>query len=328
MKKILIIAALTILFTAGCEEIEIFPFSDEVEIERYLVDDDLGKIFFSVEHLKQDQRFDYPLDVNAYYVDLYDSLDREVISYFRLKDYVTGYTDAWQEFGPPFGSSQDAEVEVRDRVYGRTIRIEGVDTTIVKDLTIREIKRHGYFMKLGDDGQRFSGWILRAFSGGSPDNGTRMDMLHANNEWFPGDTFSYVHYSSRILYDSLSVILRVPKSDTLSRQGYLLLNVDQTTNRTIERVAIGEQLRAEITLSNLGLFYTVSNLVGDSMNLNNFVINSSQNYEVSIESSVTTSNSWDFFYFQEFVRNSNDTSSVPDFQSLRRRNWVIPVSIE
>ncbi len=328
---------LLLLLISGCEKLDTPVFSDSDEIERYIADDALAKIFFSTDNLVSELPYFYPFDSTGYYVDLRDSIDREIITFFPLKEYGEGYADPLQEFGPPFGSSQDAEVTVHDRVYARTIRVEGTDTTVMNELLYRDYYRYGYFMKLGSDAQKYSGWLLRGFSGGSPDRNSKMSMYHADNKWFSGDPLSYQHYESAIMADVIkfdtllndSIIVFDTVKHYITRRGYLLLNGDPAVDKLIERTIPGEQLRAEITSTFLGVFYTMSYINSDSAVLKNFTKNNdSTNYEVTIQTSSVINNEWDFIYFQEFVRTQDDTTAVPRFQTLKRRNWVIPFKAE
>lgn len=318
---------LVLLICTGCEkEIEVLQISDTNELEQYIAYDDLGKTFFSTANLISELPYFYPFDSTGYYVDLFDSLDREIISFFPLKKYGDGYSNPSQEFGSSIGASEDAEVTVHDRLYARTIRVEGIDTTVVNALIYRDYIRYGYFMKLGDDGQLFSGWLLRGFNGGSPDRNSRMSMFHANNQWFPGDTFAYQHRTSAIVNNATYPPDTIKNYSTT--QGYLMLSGDPQIDRNIESVDIGEKLRAEVTFTYYGVFYTMLYNSSDSVVLQNFTLNNDLNYEVLIQTPSVNNNTWGFIYFQEFAREQSDTTAVPIFQTLRRFNWVIPFKIE
>ena len=325
MKKILGLFVI-LLCIAGCEEVDVPFLVDSDEIIRYIEDDDLGKTFFSTANLVTELPYTYEFDTTGYYVDLFDSLDREIVLYFPLKEFGAGYADPTQEFGSPFGSSEDAEATVRDRVYARTIRVEGVDTTVVRPLVFRDYNRFGYFMKLGDDAQKFSGWLLRGFNGGSADFSTRMEMYRANNEWFSGDTFSYQHRKSVIVDNSGSALDTIRNVSTI--HGYLMLNGDGAIDKLIERVPKDEILRAKITSTTYGVLFTTSYVNNGMSVLFDFGRNSEQLHETNIHTPSVNTNTWDFIYFQEFVKDMNDTTDAPRFPSLKRRNWVIPIKIE
>lgn len=326
MKQLLCLYFLLIIFSGCTEEIEVPYLDDDEEIARYIADDDLGKVFFTTENLIFEKPYTYQYDSTGYYVDIKDSIVREIDATYPLKIYGAGYADPVQDFGPPFGYSQDAEVDVFDRVYAHTIRVEGIDTTIVNVLIYRDYHRVGYFMKLGDDGQRFSGWILRGFNGGCSDNGSRMKIYRANNDVYSTDTSSYSHYNSVIYANSSST------ADTLklfsTKYGYLLINPDQTTNRVIERVSKGESLRAKFDYSNYGENFLGSYENSDSVILQNFSLEADTTYQLNIQTPTNTNKTWDFLYFQEFVKDINDTTLAPRFNSLKRRNWVVPIKYE
>ena len=327
MKKIIVIAVLLFGFTIGCEDEIIVPFlSDSEEIERYVADADLGRIFFATDKIIIDTPYYYIFDSSAYYVDVFVSNDRDVISFFPLLDFGAGFINPYQEFGPPFGSSMDAEVTVRDNISYLSHRIEGTDTTTTN--RVLALERYGYFMKLGDDGQRFSGWILRGFSGGVPQNNTIVDLFHENGNLFTGNTSTYENYSSLIIRQSVDQTADTLITDTLvytTSKGYVLLNGD---NLLVERVGDGEVLRAEVREPGNGVFFTVTAETDSGFTVDSFEKNAEQKFEVTIATPNNHVGSWNFIYFQEFIRHSQDTSSTPLFQSLSRKRWAVPYWVE
>ena len=304
---------------SGCEkEIDVPYLDDDEEITRYITNDDVGKLFFSQENLVPDKPYYFPRDTLGYYVDIQDSVKREVIAYFPLKELGAGYSDPVQDFGPPFGLSQDAEVEVRDRVYCKTIRVEGNDTTITNAFISRDFIRYGYFMKLGNDGQKFSGWILRGFNGTEGDGIYQFNqslISHENSTVFSADID---HYESTI----------IPGGDYTTEAGFKLLNGDPLLYALIERVTPGERLKVRYRATYSNILLTVQYDNGDSLSILPFTQVGDSTFETVIETPSSTNKTWDFIYFQQFVRDANDTTLIPQFKSLKRKNWVVPIKYE
>ena len=200
------------------------------------------------------------------------------------------------------------------------------DTTLINVLVYRDYERYGYFMKLGNDAQKYSGWLFWGFNGGWADKNTRMSMYHADNQWFPGDPLAYQQRSSIIVENSGASPVIIKRYTTT--QGYLILNGDPEVDKLIERTVPGEQLRAEVTSTNYGVFYTMLYNDGDSTLLKNFTLNNDSNFEAPIQTASVNKKTWDFIYFQEFVREPSDTTAIPRLQTLKRKNWVIPFKAE
>ena len=87
-------------------------------------------------------------------------------------------------------------------------------------------------------------------------------------------------------------------------------------------------MRAEVTSTNYGVFYTMLYNDGDSTLLKNFTLNNDSNFEAPIQTASVNKKTWDFIYFQEFVREPSDTTAIPRLQTLKRKNWVIPFKAE
>ncbi|KAA3634961.1 MAG: hypothetical protein DWP97_05830 [Calditrichaeota bacterium] len=338
MKKYIIILTLTIL-TLGCEDEIDVPFVvDSDEIARYIADSDLGRAFFGKDDFFLDSvPFLYPQDTGAVYINLVDSVKRSIVTSFPLDNYKGQFVDEpYQFFSTPFGESKDAEVEVRDKVFIKTLRIEAADTTAY--FTSQDIYRYGYFMKLGDDGERFKGWLLRAFSGGTPRTATpstQMNMYHGNatdDSLFSANLSTYKSFSSLIIgnvlvYDTIFQQYFTVK-DTIpfeTTRGYLELFPG---TKYIERVSQGEVISAKILQSSNYMFFTMGLLADSNQVQTTLELNGESLPEASVIIPNDPIGTWGFIYFQEYYRNSGDTFSLPQINFLLNRKWVIPYYIE
>ena len=338
MKKYIIILSLT-MFTLGCEdEIDVPYVVDSDEIARYIADSDLGRTFFGKNDFFLDSvPFIYPQDSDAIYINLVDSVKRSVITSFPLDNNKGHFVDEpYQFFSTPFGESKDAEVEVRDKAFIKTLRIEGTDTTTY--FSNQDISRYGYFMKLGDDGERFKGWLLRAFSGGTPRTATpstQMNLYHGNTV---DDSLFSANLSLYRTFSSL-IIGHIVKYDTIYQQNFYVADtVEFETTREylelspgtkfIERVSPGEIISAKILQSSNFMFFTMGMLSDSNLIQTTMPLNSQSLPEASRVIPNDPVGTWGFIYFQEYYRNTGDTFSVPQINYLLNRKWVIPYYIE
>jgi len=143
------------LVLAGCGEEEVFTVSQEDEIERYVTDSEDGKELFGAPELDSSWTFNLP-DNDTTYTAMLVSTSRSVginipgVRDFGIGNYYYGYATV-----------VDGAVGImRKQAGGRTVETE-----------FRwNIQRVGFFVKLGDNNQSYSGWLLCGFYGGPPSN--------------------------------------------------------------------------------------------------------------------------------------------------------------
>ncbi len=175
----------------GCEDDrEVFDFYDHDELVRYIHEDATGLEFFRTAGLIPSDPYTKPFDEGAVYRDFVDSIDRWY-DVFPTPDSVD------KDFGSPLWIVDDAEMIVEDLFFVRIQRIAGTDTSYVNQG--RLLRRLGYFLRLGSENQRFSGWKLHGFNGGAPGSGTLMEVTKEDGTTFRGDNigfdeFRYVQY--------------------------------------------------------------------------------------------------------------------------------------
>lgn len=324
---------------SGCEDEIDVPFViDEDEIARYIADSDLGRALFPTDNYIIDSvPFIYPQDVNAVFVHLIDSLERRIITSFPFENNTGSFIDEpFQDFGSPFGRTIDAEVEVRDKLYLNTLRIEGIDTTEYK--YAQEIRKYGYFMKLGDDGEKFKGWILRGFNGGTPRTAspvTRVSLYHSivsNDSIFTTNTYNYQEFESMLIGHVLKFDPVI--NDTVAVLDTIMIVTNESYAEIgsglyfIEHVSPGEQIISQVDQSSNYMFFTAGIHTDTGFIQNTFELNGLSELETILDIPNDPSGTWGFIYFQEYYRNAGDTFSVPEITSLLNRKWVVPYYIE
>jgi len=244
----------------GCgDEPEVYNVYDYDELIRYVHDDPTGREFFRTEGLIPDDPYAKPFDEGAVYRDFVDSIDRWY-DVFPTPDSVD------KDFGTPYGIVDDAEVIVKDLFFVRIRRVAGTDTSYKHQG--RLLTRLGHFLRLGSESQRFSGWKLHGFNGGSPGSGTLMEVTKENGTTFRGDDigfdeFRYIQYMtvryqtedgkwairtdtlvrySRYAYRPLDDIATVPKGQRLvftsdlvaTNSVYQLITADTDSGCTLQ----------------------------------------------------------------------------------------------
>lgn len=318
MKKIFVLIVLLIFMGTGCEEIEIPILNDDDEIARYIADSDDARQLFTTENLILSVPYTYPLDVGASYVDLVDSVKRTLVTYIAADAIGGSYAAPAQYFGPPFGTTKDAEVTVTDKFFISTLRISGTDTTVIPN--VRNLNRYAYFIKIGDDGDAFSGWFLWAYNGGAPHPYTRVEITKNSGGMFRGDTLLNTTFNS-ILLDVSTNPPDTIQSSLNSLTAYLLLS---GSGEQIERLDPSEKLDIKV-VRRLGSvrFYTLSAASYSGHQLGTLYPDNTELLDTLVIPP-NLSNTWNLIYMQEFRQNDNDTSSVPQFKDLLYRSWCVP----
>jgi len=182
---------LLILCFAACDEEEVYSLSNQDEILRYITDDVDGQDLFRNSNLFLTDIYTMVADEGYEYQDLVDSSKRnfylDISSKYELRDYGAYL-------------AQDAEVEINDVFYIRTIRSQGDSSDVITRRL--NLKRYAYFIKLGNNSQAYSGWKLMGFNYGGAypqvPSGLKKD---GGSAVYPdgGLTYDYFEY---LLYDT------------------------------------------------------------------------------------------------------------------------------
>lgn len=150
---ILILFLATLPALVGCGEEEVYTVSQEEEIERFVTDSEDGRELFGSLDLDSLWTFNLP-DNDSTYTAILVAKSRSVtasipgIRDFGVGEYYYGYAVV----------TEQAVGILRKQAGGRTVETE-----------FRwNIERVGLFVKLGDNNQPFSGWLLCGYYGGTP----------------------------------------------------------------------------------------------------------------------------------------------------------------
>ncbi|MEW5995003.1 MAG: hypothetical protein AB1744_11495, partial [Candidatus Zixiibacteriota bacterium] len=139
------------LLYGGCEQREVLPPDDEAEMRAYLTLSEDGRELFRTEGLIPGTPYTLPFG-DTVYQDRVDSVWRTIND-----------TIVWepQQIGIP-GDYSVAQVDVIDIFFVTTMKTSNGST--IEFPNERQIKRYGYFAKLGDDTKPFLGWVLWAYN--------------------------------------------------------------------------------------------------------------------------------------------------------------------
>ena len=326
MKKINLIVLMIIIITAlACDNIDTPVLVDADELVRYLSDTDDGQSLYRNSNLIFSQPYSYPLDSEAFYIDAVDSTVRSY-SVYILDENLTIEGNVIQDFGPPFGELRDAEVTVIDNIYVTTKRIEGIDTSSFN--LVRQLKRYAYFQKLGDDGQPYSGWLLRGYKGGNYDTNsvvinTKVDITREDFSKSTGDYRNHHHYEYYLINYSESPPDTIGNSKRQSSHAYLDIS---TSDYTMMHINDGENLTFKISDPySRSRLYTISAMTDSGAILTNLPRDGSP---IEINTPDNNPKTWDIIYIQEFYQNLNDDSSFPPLQNLICRSWCVPYRVK
>lgn len=326
MKKIsLAVIIIVILAALACDEIEVPVLVDADEILRYMADTDDAQSLYRNSNLILSKPYVYPLDSNAVYIDQVDSTVRDY-SVYILDENMTISGDIVQDFGSPYGELRDAEVTVIDRFYLTTSRIEGTDT--ISFNSVRQMKRYAYFQKLGDDGQAYSGWLMRGFKGGDYDTNSvvinsKVDVAHEDFTKTTADYRNHHHYEYYLINYSEYPPDTIGSSKRQSSHAYLDIS---TSDYTIMKIDDGEKLTFNMnTPYSRSRLFTISAVSDTGLFQTNLPRDGSP---VEIKTPTNNPKTWDLIYIQEFYQNLNDTTSFPPFQNLICRSWCVPYRVK
>jgi hypothetical protein len=188
-----------VIFVSACKERNVPYIIDEEQIQKYIEESNIGEQFFRKNNLIMPDTFRTLADPSSLYKIVIDSVR-------RFYEYSVSEDERSYSFdflgGVPH---RDAEVEVKDRVYYKTIRVSGVDTITTAAMT--QFSRYGWFAKVGDDSRPYAGWLLYGYNGGSPFGSmgvaTQVSVTAPNNYVVRGDTLGMSHFFYEVSNDTV-----------------------------------------------------------------------------------------------------------------------------
>lgn len=226
------VACMSVGLTGCEEEQEVYDVYDYDQLIAYVYEKDDARELFRTDSLIPNNVYTKP-ENDTVFRDFVDSVVRS----FHI---TTTPSNIEKEF-ETFGITDDAEVVVEDTFYVRTQRVHGVDTSYADSTQKRGLTRIGYFLRLGNPTQPYSGWLLHAYNGGSPRGQAALEIEREDGSIFRGDGFNfedfrYIQYTyvytdddfyvdtsvGRSAYEYLVVdnIPKVSPRDTLIWLGY------------------------------------------------------------------------------------------------------------
>jgi hypothetical protein len=197
------------------------PIDDEDEINRYLDATEEGRDLFRTDSLINSDPYVVPYDEGAVYRDFVDSVKRGIVRY-------TTPPNRAHDYGA-YGLMRDAEWEVYDDFYVRTVRTSG--DSISETSQMLRIVRYAYFLKLGDDNEPFTGWVLWGYNGGKAKSPASLLVSREDGQSaFRGDgwnfrSFEFIDSDTFHLVDSLgNPYDSIKREEAESRYAYIRLD--------------------------------------------------------------------------------------------------------
>jgi len=297
----------------GCDEGEVLPVDDEEELRRYLYESEDGLDLFRATDLFVEQPFIDPFNTNDTLIQVIDSTWRDIET-LRIVDYARGnyrYVEVL-----PF-LARDAELIVYDFYRVITKRIAGADTTVV-DTTQRALTRYAYFVKMGDDSQRFKGWKLYGYNGGEStiDIGSSV-YVSIRDEG--GGTF----LGGNDVYDNIKV--RILDTNLTTYEEVLINGATYYWYRRvgdIEDVTLGDSL---IVSSDWNKFYSLlinaRTEAGFTLAQMEPMLQPEQSY--GFKTAENNVHLWNVIFMQEFLRVKIPQTDPPIY-TYKWAGWTIP----
>lgn len=307
---------LAVVGLGGCDEPEVLPVDDESELRRYLYESEDGLDLFRATDLFVEQPFVDPFNTLDTLIQVVDSTWRDIET-LRIVDYARGnyrYVELL-----PF-PARDAELIVYDFYRIITKRIAGADTTAV-DTTQRALTRYAYFVKMGDDSQRFKGWKLYGYNGGEStiDIGSvvYISIRDEGGGTFLGGNDAYERFDVRIL-DTNSVTQEEVLLDGATYFSYRRVN-------DIENVTLGDSL---ILSSDWNKFYSLlvnaRTDAGFTLEQMEPMLQPVQSY--GFRTASVNPHLWNVIFMQEFLR-VRIPQTDPPIYTYKWAGWTIPYRV-
>lgn len=323
LKYLAALACAALIITAiACDELEVPYLVDEEEVSRYIAESDVALELFRTDSLILGAPYTMPGDDDAVYVDVIDSVRRQVEVYILINNYGTEGRDYLQDFGGSFGVTQSAEATVIDRFYVTTTRTAPGETEVFE--TERPLVRRGFFLKLGSDNQAFHGWLLLGYNGGGPAAYTKAEIITGDNTVLPADTLRYEQIPF-ILLDVTGSTVDTVSAVAETQYSYLWLNGDPEIGRLDESETVN--VRAYPTLIN-NTFFTASCETDDGFIVETLQLHSDTTPNVTLTTPSDNAPSWNLIYLQEFENYSSIPTLPVPMDSLWFKGWCVPYRAE
>ncbi len=143
---------LTILFVlmiaTACEEIDVYTVSQVEEVERYLADSDLCAELFRDHGLTGTITYMIP-GSDTVYTDIVDSVKRSVSVRLDPNDLLS----------VGIGTYYYATATITNNLYGKLQK--QISGRVIEGPYTRPLRRKAFLVKLGDNNQAYSGWLLQ-----------------------------------------------------------------------------------------------------------------------------------------------------------------------
>ena len=307
---------LVVVGLGGCDEEEVLPVNDEDELRRYLYESEDGLDLFRAADLFVEQAFVDPFNTNDTLIQVVDSTWRDIET-LRIVDYARGnyrYVELL-----PF-PARDAELIVYDFYRIITKRIAGTDTTAV-DTTQRALTRYAYFVKMGDDSQRFKGWKLYGYNGGvsTTDVGTSayISIRNEGGGTFLGGNDAYDEIDVRILDTNFTTYEEVLINGTTFNQYRRIADIVD--------VALGDSLMLSIDWNKFyGMLVNARTDAGFTLGQLEPLQQPEQSYRLKTASA--NIHLWNVIFMQEFLRVQIPQTDPPIY-TYKWAGWTIPYRV-
>ena len=313
----LFVAAAVACLFAACGEEDVPFVVDEDEIRRYLSETEGGRDLYRRAGLIPEELYSIPYDDEATYHDLVDSVRR--LTYFDISG-----TRKLKDFGPYV--TRDAEVEIEDNFYIRTVRTTA-DSTSEESRTVKVI-RYAYFLKLGSDAQAYSGWVLSGYNGGTPEYPANLTVFREDGAAsFPGDgtdydVFRYVTYDTTYVSNPQGGTDRIitPVAGFSSHKYVKLSDIENITGDSI-LVFRGTDV------PNRSFYQLLSGESNAGFALQRMARPDSATYLDTLRPPDPNARLWNIVMLREFRRIFIPDGIPPDTMVVQESNWCVPYRV-
>ncbi len=199
MKFLMLIIITVIMLISACEEFEVLPVTPEDEIERYLSDSYIGESLFKQSVFLTSREYTFTGN-DTVYTETVDSIVRSL----DISIPVDSLIDL------QFGSYHYAEITAQDKLYVSINKM--INNQSNNSSFTRLFVRNGLLVKIGDDNQKYSGWVLYGFQANNHDltfHLTKSIILKKTNE------ITFTPNVGTISYFPIDSLTEVPGNATI-----------------------------------------------------------------------------------------------------------------
>ncbi len=321
---------LVILFTSSCEEHDVPFVSDQEVIGRIIYETEEGQELFRTKNIFLEEEYTIPFDSSIYKVEV-DSIIREIDYSINMCSWDSFNVKICHEHPNPIGINRDAEVIVDDFFYVTYFKINGTDT--VKYNRVRLLTRKGFFLKLGNDGDAYLGWLFWGFNGGYVNEHIthgrgRVDVLAQNGEFFHSDSrdldnFRFIEHRSSIRYDndgnSYIEELSNPRE---TKYNYQRLSFMGTPD-------IGDKLYLTTNnVDNSSYYQIITASTNNGYEMSMSTRSDSSQYVDTVQIPANNSKIWNLLFIQDIDRFYIQGGTPPDTMGTNWFGWCVPYRID